>query len=1113
MGDVQYLHKSKSSGDFRIPFSPAGTLIDLSRYGIRPVKTQDLSVLKEHVKALVLNGEERMNTPPSVTTRGNIVVHRRGLDKFHFLLNLSGAMEKGQTTEICFPEVSRLMRSRFYRGSSFQRRHLITEAFALLSRDDLKSMRSFLEDELFDAIGYAAALPSFSENGAASSGSTGAAGATSEFQTVGSVTANNDGLNTATATATVEVAPESKPSGSVAGDDAAAASVAGGVVDSLSVAAGAVVSSKNMGDIVKVCAARRRLHWITVRLEFALDDSQEISDKLYFGPLTFQKDQVYKNFPLSLVDDMKKAVAEEVKNEMAWAIDLDCVCAPELRKAWCGLAEQSFDKFTDCVLKYYTFSDDAKPDEMLEKLQSCLTETLSTPISSDRVEEFAMGYCDSPTFSDSVKTGSSSIRAALTKIHDDSSTADAISLGETRRPGLMDYIACRANHGSEDPGIEASRSESVCIKPWNVVENLREEIEEPWYRQLQWDVAMVVVALSGSLLGGPERPNFMNERVLYELKQLAIKETGLDDLKDPVMGCLEPVHMPAAVGDCERPPEPHSFPFFLCLVWPGLRKLGWRLDAGSTPDSVSFVAPERLASSRANSAWKQKRDLIRARLAREANRTGLGQVSKLTKRLIVALVPHPSSDDAVKAVLEPASSKGVNAKLALRLFYNNIVNDLENNDSKARVLAKKIVDALLECFQEVAPRLSGASNTGVPPAGLSSLSTTSPIDDSSGMIDATDQTDEAKTENLSSGTNTANATDDSPDGCDHLLRLLLVLPSILRQSDLPLQEINDSLEVVQEVADFITSQHASLFNKEFHPPRERTAKENKSTKPALAARLQAAAMASSSLSEKQDGADGKKAGQASAITTMTEVVREEDKANLTDFVVAVLEQAIPCRATEKDVTKKFRRIHVGYPGFVCRHCQGSAGEGRYFFTTIESLTTASTVFEKHVLKCPAVPPSIKSGVLAMKSRHIDQRKTLPSGAQQQFFNRLWDRLRSSKIEGVASGLYILEAYSKKGSDGGTAGGDSNDGDGGTSDQPEFRDHVELLDFVRNTSPWKSQNFVLEGLNQYYNCIEYGGRIYGTASAPEHFTSEWLLAKVAPRTRDSDLMKKKRMMPG
>ena len=1021
MRDVAFLAKNKSSGDVRHPFKcsdPASGLIDLSEYGVRPVKKQDLDVLKEQVKSLILRGEEKVQTPPAVTTKGNVAIRRISQDKFQYLLKLDGTMERGQSVEVCFPEVSQLLRSRFYRGTDFQRRHLIGEALHLLSREDLESMISFLEKEVLQTIGYENIL------------STAAAG----------------------------------------GD--------------------------SYDDFRKSCKARRRLHWVSMRIGFALGGSERV-DKLYFGPLTPGKNEAYKSYPDSLLQELGDAISSEVKNEMRCLLELDSVCGSQLQGSWCPFAQQSLNKFVDCILNYYTGPGVAKSDEMLEKLKLCLDGSLSEAFTADQITDY--GIASSTPDTDIDRIGSKALQEVYGVIQrrDDDISLQAKHLVVCYKP--EDDNLDQAQSKKDDP--------TLVVRPPGDIKDFSKEINEAWYRQLQWDIAMTVVAKAGSLLGSEERPHFMNERMLYELKQLAMKKTGVEKLDDPkVHNCLEPVHKPAPATESERAPEPHSRPFFLCLVWPTLRKLMWRLESGDSPDSVTFIAPDAktFLASRAN-PWKQHRDQVRARLARETTRTGLGQVSKLTKRLIVSLLPQTLEAETNEEKEETPSdgkeddepkekeSKGLTAKMALRLFSNNLISGLSNDDKNGRVLVKKIVDAVLECFEEVAPMLTGISNSD-------------------------DSIPDAATAETSSASKPAAADDEPHDGCDYLLRLLLVLPSILRQSDLPLQEINDSLEVIQELVAFITKEHEGLFNKAFHPPREQLARQNKPTRPALTLRLRAIRAASN----EQDGADSNVAagdGAAAATAaaprpadTMTEIVREKDKLTLTDFVVTVLEQAVPCRATEKDLHKKFRRIHIGYPGFVCRHC-GGAGEGRYFFTTIESLTTASTVFEKHVLKCSAVPPTIKSEVVAAKARHPEQRKGLPAGSQQAFFNSLWDRLRASKIDGVTSGVYTLESYSKAASDltGEGSTGTEEAGRSGNSHAVEFKDHIELLDYVRKTAPWKSNNAMLEVLNQYYNCLDYGGRIVYTASAPDHFSSEWLLAKIAPRPRDP--LKSKKCLPG
>jgi len=123
-----------------------------------------------------------------------------------------------------------------------------------------------------------------------------------------------------------------------------------------------------------------------------------------------------------------------------------------------------------------------------------------------------------------------------------------------------------------------------------------------------------------------------------------------------------------------------------------------------------------------------------------------------------------------------------------------------------------------------------------------------------------------------------------------------------------LQEINDSLEVIQDLVSFITAEHESLFNNAYHPPHEHLARQQKPTRPTLAARLQNLRDTSTvAAAASGDPSANNAQGVANA---MTELITEQDKSTLTDFVVTVLEQAVPCRATEKDINKKFRRIHV-----------------------------------------------------------------------------------------------------------------------------------------------------------------------------------------------------------
>jgi len=459
MRDVAYLSKPKASGDVRLPFKSSlfgMGVIDISEYGVRPVKNQDLSVLQEQVKSFVLHGEEKLPTPPLVTTKGNVYVCRRSQDEFRYLLKLDGPIEKGQTVEVRFPEVTQLLRSRFYRGTEFQGRNLIGEAVNLLSHDDLQSMLSFMEDELLSAIGY----------------------------------------------------------------------------DELFAAAPG--DSSDLHEKLKTaCMARRRLHWVSIRIARALGEDAKISDKLYFGPLSLQEEHC-KSHPASLLQLMGDAITREVKNEMLCALELDSVCGSSLRSSWCPLAQKSLDTFVDCILDYYTAGGTPNANDMLEKLKSCLTARLSEPITADRSSDFAF----TSSFPDAslVKIGSRSVRDVMKGIRDGTSDSQGQPHdGATKLIVCKEQDEAKTNLEAETDGDQAKPRDAglLLIRPVDEVKDLRKEINERWYRQLQWDITMMVILQAGSLLGSDERPKFMNDRILFELKQLAMKETGIDDLEDP----------------------------------------------------------------------------------------------------------------------------------------------------------------------------------------------------------------------------------------------------------------------------------------------------------------------------------------------------------------------------------------------------------------------------------------------------------------------------------------------------------------------------------------------------------------------------------------------------
>jgi len=134
-----------------------------------------------------------------------------------------------------------------------------------------------------------------------------------------------------------------------------------------------------------------------------------------------------------------------------------------------------------------------------------------------------------------------------------------------------------------------------------------------------------------------------------------------------------------------------------------------------------------------------------------------------------------------------------------------------------------------------------------------------------------------------------------------------------------------------------------------------------------------------------------------------------------------------------------------------------------------------------------VPEEMKQKITSTRSQHAQQRTGLKFGSQHSFFNRMWEWLHSSKsafpdvsISGEANQQYgtPLSVLADN-----------------TSNEEAFSDHLAVLDHLRSN---KVSAEVEEALDRYYSALDYAGRVYNTSAMPEHFTSEWLLAKMVPK---------------
>jgi hypothetical protein len=497
--------------------------------------------------------------------------------------------------------------------------------------------------------------------------------------------------------------------------------------------------------------------------------------------------------------------------------------------------------------------------------------------------------------------------------------------------------------------------------------------------------------------------------------------------------------------------KPHSYQFFLGLVWPALRRMQWKLIVDSDPSGVVFVSPgNKKQLEKRLREIKQERDQKRAFLTQETAHFGYGDMTKLTKRLFI------NASMEIDVVATDSNDRKISVEYILQKFTHFLLRGDDGKKGDYQLVVQKIIRELKMLLTTMIDVLTSESSTY----------------DSDNLLDEV--------------------------GFNVLLQAMLALPHLLQQSDIPAEQVEDALVVARELLSFASYNYMSFLDASKQPPVENYVAPERTKGLTLKSKLR---VASGLVSPDSDQ------------NKLTEAILEEDKQGLTDFIVVVLEQIIPCIANEDDARRKHRRVSLGYPGLTCRHCQGSNGEGRYFFSSVESVTTATTVFEKHLAKCSDVPLEVKERIIRARSVHAEQRKRLIPGAQQAFFSRLWTRMRSMSIKPLPSAgdspKDEAEENNKPPAQPVEPAPTSDDESPQESGQIEFTNHLNVLDHICAEEPWKDDQYIQEMMNQYYTCIEQGGRIYNTASEPLFFSSEWVLAKYAPKREKY----KKPIIPG
>ena len=501
---------------------------------------------------------------------------------------------------------------------------------------------------------------------------------------------------------------------------------------------------------------------------------------------------------------------------------------------------------------------------------------------------------------------------------------------------------------------------------------------------------------------------------------------------------------------------PSALPLFLGTVWPKLRTHGWRLDANTESiGEVTFIPPGQMnKGKRANDRSrrvKDEKDRKRAKTEQRLQSVGLGYLAKTTKRLLIQSV---GEDEGI--------ASHISVREILELFFKDTTSTLsENKDDQCRRV-KLLVDGFITCFDELYPLMSSTA--------------------------------------LKCGEEIEGAVNTSHEkGAHNLIQLLMVLPNIFHQSGLNLRQIEDAGLVTKDLVRFLSVNPKKLFHESFQPVHEVYTVDDGLTTRLLAEKI--ACLASSENGNPHSHECNKSSIEKSKETLAeSEIIRDlvlpDDEKHLTSFQSLALKQMLPCRFGANDKRKK-KCVAIGYPGIVCRHCLAANGEGKYFFSSLESLGTAGGVAWSHLVRCSKLPVDTKEILIAKRANHPDDRKKLKQGAMSIYFARLWQRLHSSNTVGF-SGFTVMQAaeevlYSPYGAS--------------EVGQPsEFGSHLEVLQYLQSDDAPMSLQAEMEGpIDTYYRCLKQGGMIYGTnvmPRAPRKFSSEYLLSMMAPGIKSS-----------
>eukprot|EP00547_Thalassionema_nitzschioides_P000738 CAMPEP_0194214986 /NCGR_PEP_ID=MMETSP0156-20130528/16452_1 /TAXON_ID=33649 /ORGANISM="Thalassionema nitzschioides, Strain L26-B" /LENGTH=794 /DNA_ID=CAMNT_0038943379 /DNA_START=95 /DNA_END=2479 /DNA_ORIENTATION=+ len=125
------------------------------------------------------------------------------------------------------------------------------------------------------------------------------------------------------------------------------------------------------------------------------------------------------------------------------------------------------------------------------------------------------------------------------------------------------------------------------------------------------------------------------------------------------------------------------------------------------------------------------------------------------------------------------------------------------------------------------------------------------------------------------------------------------------------------------------------------------------------------------------------------------LVTANEKPYATMYSFYLLGQMQPCVFTEADRLGKRKGLPAGFAGLACQHCFGGYGSGRFFPSSIKTLSDTSktlNVLFNHMMRCRKCPQEVKQSLEKLRATHDLERSKMKFGSQKAFFAKIWARL-------------------------------------------------------------------------------------------------------------------------